>query len=133
MSQDNLELAKQVMAALTRRDLETVLALADPDVEWHAFFAELGEGGVYRGEDGARQWLRDLEDAWETISVEVHDGMAVGDIVLLVGCLRYRGKASGVESEASAGWMLKFRDGKVTRFRAFRDPAHAIEAVGATG
>jgi hypothetical protein len=28
------------------------------------------------------------------------------------------------------GWMLKFRDAKVLHFRAFREPAEALEAVG---
>jgi len=33
------------MDALSRRDLACVITLADPAVEWHSFFAELGDEG----------------------------------------------------------------------------------------
>ncbi len=65
MSQENVELAARVMEALSRQDLPRLLALTDPEIEWHSFFAELGEGGVYRGHDGTRQYIRDLTEAWE--------------------------------------------------------------------
>ena len=61
---------------------------------------------------------------------EPDDGIGVGDIELLVGRIHYRGKASGVETASPAGWMFKFRDGKVLRFRAFREPEHVLEVAG---
>jgi ketosteroid isomerase-like protein len=130
MSQDTLELADRVLEALGRRDLSTLLAAADPEVEWHSFFAELGEGGVYRGHDGTREYLRDLQEAWEIVRADTDDAIAMGDVAVFVGRIHYRGKGSGIETETAAGWMLKFRDGKVIRFRAFRDPEVALERIG---
>ena len=130
MSQENVELAHQVMDALSRRDVSGLIALADPEIEWHSFFAELGEGGVYRGHDGTRRYLSDLSDAWEIVRADVDDGIGVGDVALLVGRIHYRGRGSGVEDESPAGWMLKFRQGKVVCFRAFREPEQALEAAG---
>ena len=43
MSQENVELARRVLDTLGTRDPVRLIALADPDVEWHSFFA-LGEG-----------------------------------------------------------------------------------------
>ena len=74
--------------------------------------------------------MSDLNDAWEIVLAETDDGIGVGDIALLVGRIHYRGKASGVETASPAGWMFKFREGKVLRFRAFRDPGHVLEAAG---
>jgi ketosteroid isomerase-like protein len=130
MSQETVELARGVMAALGRRDLETLIDSADPEVEWHSFFAQLGEGGVYRGHVGTREYMRDLGDAWEIVRADVDDAIAVGDVAVLVGRIHYRGKGSGIETETAAGWMLKFRHGKVIRFRAFREPEEALEAAG---
>ena len=130
MSQETVELARQVMDALSRRDLESLIAFADPEVEWHSFFAELGEEGVYRGHDGTRRYVSDLNDAWEIVRADVDDGVGAGDVAVLVGRIHYRGKGSGAETESPAGWMLKFRNGKMLRFRAFRDPEQALEAVG---
>jgi ketosteroid isomerase-like protein len=47
-----------------------------------------------------------------------------------VGRLHYRGKVSGIETEAPMGWVYRFRQGKVVYLRAFRDPEQALEAVG---
>ena len=129
MSQENVELARRVLAALATRDPAHLVALADPEVEWHSFFA-LNEGGVYRGHDGTRQYMNDLDDAWETARAEVDQAIGVGEIAVLVGRIHYRGKGSGAESATPAGWMLKFRDHKVRYFRAFRDPAQALEFLG---
>jgi ketosteroid isomerase-like protein len=114
--------------ALSAKHLGFLQAM-DPEVEWHSFFAELGEEGVYRGHDAMRQYVSDLNDAWEIVRPDVDDGLAVGDVVVLVGRVHYRGKASGVETDSSAGWLFKFRDGKVFYFRAFREPEQALGAV----
>lgn len=130
MSQENVELASQILEGLSQRDLSRLVALTDPEVEWHSFFATLSEGGVYRGHAGTRRYLSDLNDAFEIARADVDGGVGVGEIAVLVGRLHYRGKGSGVEAESPAGWMLKFRDGKMLCFRAFRDPEQALEVVG---
>ena len=122
-------MAGQVLDALTRRDVSRVIALADPEVEWHSFFAALGDEGAYRGHDGTRQYMRDLNDAWEIVRADVDDGLGVGDVALLVGHLHYRGRSSGVETETPAGWMLKFREGRVVEFWAFREPERVLGAL----
>jgi len=130
MSQSILELADQAMEALGRRDLSTLLASSDPEVEWHSFFAHLGEGGVYRGYDGTRKYMRDLDDAWEIVRADTDDAVAVGDVAVFVGRIHYRGKGSGIETETAAGWMLRFRREKLICFRAFRNPEGALERMG---
>jgi ketosteroid isomerase-like protein len=128
---DTLALAREVLDALGRRDLERMIELSDPGVEWHSFFAELRVGGVYRGHDGLKQYVRDLADAFELATAEVDDAVAVGDVAVLVGHIHVRGKESGVDARAPAGWMLKFRDGRVLMFRAFREPDKALAGLGA--
>ena len=130
MSQKTLELARQAMDALSQRDLPRLLALIDPEIEWYSFFAELTEEGVYRGHDGTRRYLSDLDDAWEIVRADVDDGLALGDLALLVGRIHYRGRGSGAETESPVGWVLKFRSGKLLHFRAFREPQQALETVG---
>jgi ketosteroid isomerase-like protein len=106
MSEETFALAHQVMDALSNRDLVRLLALADPDIEWHSFFAQLGKGGVYRGFDGTREYMRDLSEAWEVVRADIDDGIAVGEVAVLVGRIHYRGKGSGIETENGAGWLL---------------------------
>lgn len=120
----------EVVDAVHRRDEARLIELMDPDVEWHSLIAALGEGGVYCGHDGIRQYLRDLTDAWDVFHVELDQVISVGSIVVLVGPLHYRGKGSGVETRFDAGYMAKVRDGRVVHMRSFRDPEQALESVG---
>jgi hypothetical protein len=74
--------------------------------------------------------MSDLGDAWEIMRADVDEGLAVGNLAVLVGRIHYRGGGSGVEAESPAGWVLKFRQGNLIRSRAFREPEQALEAVG---
>jgi len=132
VSPESLAKARTVLDALGTRDADLLNSIADPEVEWHSFFA-LSEGGVYRGHEGTRRYMSDLADAWEIGRVEVDDALEIGDVAVLVGRIHYRGRGSGIESASPAGWMLKFRGGRLLRFRAFRDPEQVLEAVGEPG
>jgi ketosteroid isomerase-like protein len=130
MSQENVEIARQLLVAVGERDLSALLRLTDPQVEWRSFFAALQESGEYHGHDAMSQYLSDLDDAFEFLQADAMSLLDVGDVVIGVGRIRYRGESSGVEMEVPSGWMFKFRDGKAIRFRAFREPEEALEAVG---
>jgi ketosteroid isomerase-like protein len=129
MGQDVVKLAREVLNTLSQGDADGLIALADPEIEWHSFFA-LGEGGSYKGHEGTRRYMSDLKDAWEIVRPDIDDAVGVGDVAVLVGHLHYRGRGSGAETETAAGWMLRFRERKVLYFRAFRDPESALAAVG---
>lgn len=130
MSRENVELAHQLVEAVARQDLSRLIELTDPEVEWHSFIAQLQEGGAYRGHDGIRQYVKDLNDAFEFLRLEIDQTLAVGAVVLVVGRLHYRGQGSGVASESLSGYMLKVRRGRAVFLRTFSEPEEAIEAVG---
>ena len=130
MSQDNVERVGQIAQAIEQQDLSRLIELTHPEVEWHAFFAQLGEGGVYNGHDGMRRYIKDLGDAAEFLRTQIDDTLAVGDVVLIVGRLRYRGKGSGVETESRAGWVIRFREARAVYMRAFLDPEQALLTFG---
>ena len=130
MSQENVEVVAEAIDAVARQDAARLVELTDPEVEWHSFLAQLGEGGVYRGHDGIWRYMSDLSDAWDFLQTEANDVLTVGDVVVVVGCLRFRGKGSGVETEAPAGYVARVRGGRIAYMRAFRDPEQALLAVG---
>jgi ketosteroid isomerase-like protein len=130
MSQENLRLAGELVDAVARQDLPRLIELTDPEVEWQSFMAHLGQHGAYRGHDGMRQYVRDIGDAWEFLHAELDQAISVGEVVLLVGQLRYRGRGSGAETTSAAGYVVRFREGRVVLMRALRDPERALGAVG---
>ena len=128
MSRENVEAARRVLAAVGERDLADLLDLTDPQIEWHSFFA-IGEG-VYRGHDAMPHYMRDLDEAFEWLRPEASDLLDVGDLIVGVGRIHYRGKDSGVEADSPTGWVFRFSGGRLQYFRAFREPERALEAVG---
>jgi ketosteroid isomerase-like protein len=130
MSRQNVEAVRQVLAAISQRDLSRLLELTDPEIEWRSFFAAVTETGEYHGHDGMREYVRDLNEAFEWLRPEIGDLLDAGDLVVGIGRIYFRGKGSGIETDSPAGWVFRFRDGRLLRFRAFRDPEQALEAVG---
>jgi len=130
MSQENIDLAVAVVDAVAHMDGDRLVELTHPEVEWHSFLAQLGEGGVYRGHDGMREYAKDLQEAWDVFSAQVKDSVAIGEVVVLISQLRYRGKGSGIDTESPSGHMVKFRNGRIVHMRSFREPEAALEAVG---
>ena len=130
MSRENVEMVRAAIDAVARQDVTRLIELADPEVEWHSFLAQLGEGGIYHGHEGLRRYVKDLSDAWEFLRTDVDDFLAVGAVVVVVGRLRFRGKGSGVETESAAGYVTRFRDGRLVYMRAFRDPEEALMTLG---
>ena len=129
MSRENLARAHDVIDAVEARDLERLIELTDSEVEWRSAFVA-GTGGVYRGHNGMREYVRDMKDAWDIVRLDVDHEIAVGELVLFVGRIHYRGKGSGVEAESESGYLLKFREGRVVTFRPFREPEQALERIG---
>jgi ketosteroid isomerase-like protein len=135
MSRENVEGAQAWVAALNRGNLNALLAIADPSVEYVSYLASLSGGaGAYRGHEGIRQFFRDLAEAWEWFRVSVDEFRDLGTCVLMVGSLRAKGAASGLEVKQELAWLLDFRHGtgpgRFTRVRYFPTPASALEAVG---
>jgi ketosteroid isomerase-like protein len=130
VSRENVDAARRVLTAISERDLGTVLELTDSEVEWRSFFAALLERGQYRGHDALRQYFEDLDDAFDVIRPEPTQMLDVGDVVVAVGWVSYRGRASGVETAEAAGWVFEFNDRKIVRWRAFREPERALAALG---
>src|SRR5438046_1404800 len=73
MSQGMVEAFKRGLEAGNRGDVKTLLEELDPEVEWHSALHALlgGEQTVFRGHDGVREMLRDLNEAFGEIHIEI--------------------------------------------------------------
>ena len=132
MSQENVEIVRRVSDAYNRRDVEAMLAELHPEVAWHPWLQLQFGGGatVYRGHQGVRKGIRELEDAFSEIQAEQTEIRDLGERVVAIGHLRGRGNESGAITESAIAWIVEFRGGKVIRVREFLDPEKALEAAG---
>ena len=102
MSQENVEDFERGLEAGNRRDVEALLEELEPEVEWHPALPVLvgGEATVYRGHEGVREMLRDLNEAFAEIHIEISEIRDLGDRLVAIGRTRARGKESGAETES---------------------------------
>ena len=63
MSRENVEVVRRSFDAFNARGIEAMIALCDPDIDFHPTFAAIG-GADYHGHDGVRSWHRDIEETW---------------------------------------------------------------------
>jgi ketosteroid isomerase-like protein len=129
MSEENVEAMRAAMEAFNRRDGEAFGSFLATDAEIVPVRAAL-EGTVYRGPTAASQDCRAVDDRWENLRWEVEEIRDGGDWVLALGRINGRGRESGAEFNARAGWVARFRDGQVTDFHTYADRDEALEAVG---
>ena len=132
MSEENLELAREAIDTLNRRDLESFLETLDPDVEWHPGLAALleGEATVYRGREEVREMFQGYFEAFADLRFEISEIRDLGDRILAVGQMRGRGAESGVEIESPWAYLIQVRNAKATHVRTYLDPKEALEAAG---
>ena len=132
MSHENVEAFKRGLEAGNRGDVETLLEQLDPEVEWHSALHALlgGEQTVFRGHEGVREMLRDLNEAFGEIHIEISEIRDLGNRLVAIGRNRARGKASGIETETPFALVTEVKDGKTVSVRGYLDPKQALEAVG---
>ena len=127
----NVEVVRAVFEAFTANDLEAQGRLWHDDAEFIPVLARL-EGHVYRGSEGVREWVEQLERDWEFFEACPDGYRDLGDRVVVLGSWRARGRTSGVELDsAQATWVVEVRDGKVSRWETFTDRDEALRAAGA--
>ena len=128
-ARENLEFVQAAVAAYGRGDVETVLAMFDPEVETMAS-RELLNPGTYRGRDGFLTWAAEWLDAFADWQQEVWNYEAIGDRHVVADARQSGlGKASGVPIEMHLAYMWEMRDGAAVRFHVYLNRADAEEAA----
>jgi ketosteroid isomerase-like protein len=132
MSRENVEAFERAIEAYNRRDIDAFLEPIDPEVELQGALQALleSEAKVYRGYEGVRQWVRDIDEALANIRLELPEIHDLGDRLVAIGRLSARGQASGAETESPFGCVVEWKNGKATRVVSFLDRKEAIEAAG---
>jgi ketosteroid isomerase-like protein len=130
MSQEDAEIAKQVVDAYNRRDIDAIVGLGTPDFEWLPATTRIVEGGGYRGRDGFEAYLVEIGNTWEELRAVAAEFRDLGDRVLVRGRMQGRGIGSGVPVDAPLGMVFDFRDDKVSRVRTYLDHGEALRAAG---
>ena len=130
MSLENLELAQELFKQWNAgRDPVWFIENSQPDVEIFSRYAEM-EGRPFVGAAGVHRWINEIVESFEQYDADADDLRDLGDRVLALGSVRFRGKGSGIEIEQPMGWVFEFQNDKFSRMLFFDTHAAAVEAVG---
>jgi ketosteroid isomerase-like protein len=130
MSQENVNLIREAFGRWNTGDIDFWIEHAQPDVEIRSKYAALEEAGAYRGHEGMREWMGEIHRNFEFFEVSADDAHDLGDKVLVLGGVHFRGRTSDIEIEYPFGWVCELRDGKLSRMSFHSSHAEALKAVG---
>jgi ketosteroid isomerase-like protein len=124
-----VELVRRIIAALSRGDLDGMLALMDPAFEWTPLEAS-PVARVYRGHEQVRHYVEDWLSTFESVRLELEDPERVGERVVAVVNGSARGRGSGLEIENRFCQVWTVRDGVAVAMEEHPTREHALAALG---
>jgi ketosteroid isomerase-like protein len=130
MTQANEEVVRASFDAICRRDIDRLLELYTPDVEFQPLTGTQVESGGYNGHAGVRAYFDEVGEIWDEMLPHADDVRTAGDKVVVLGGCAVRGRGSGARSDSPMAWVITVRDGKVTSHRGYHTRDEALEAVG---
>jgi ketosteroid isomerase-like protein len=131
MSEENVELARQVVRAFNRRDLAAMSQRFDPEIEWQPGGPAAIERAVYRGRDEVSTGFAAAWETWEVFLLRESEVRDLGDSLVWLGRARLRGgDASHVEFDQEFAIHFLVQGEKIVRIRGFREWQEALEAAG---
>jgi ketosteroid isomerase-like protein len=128
MSQENLETLRRTLQRMGDEP-EAFWAILDPAVEWDQT-QQPPDAEVVRGIDAVQRSTRRWFGTFEDCTRDLEELIDAGDEVIAVVRVRGKGRGSGARIEGRVAQVWTFRNGKVVRYRDFRDKAEALKAAG---
>jgi ketosteroid isomerase-like protein len=125
---NDVSVVRAVFAAFAERDLERVIDLIDPEMEFTTVTSDYaGRTEPYRGHQGMRDYFLDLALVWDDLRLTPREFREVGGSILVTGRVNARSPARIVDG--STGWVWRVRDGRVVYCRAYASAGDAERAV----
>ncbi len=129
MSQENVDKAREFIAAYNRRDFDTAVEDFDPEIEWVMPARQRSDSG--RGPGAAIRFWEEIDETMEELSLEPQEFVDAGDRVATRLRHHGRGRGSGAEIDQELYHQVAtFRDGRIVRMEYFAEWDEALAAAG---
>ena len=116
MADDRVAVFRRFHEAWTDGDLDTVLALVDPDVVARPLHRALFTRSEFRARDGIAAWFREMTDPWDRFEAIVEDVEPTPTGAR--GLLRVVGYRGDQPFHARVGTVLEIEDGRIVSLTA---------------
>lgn len=127
----NIAATKAIYAAIPAGDVDTALALLDPEIRITYYGTDtIPYAGDHRGMDAAIAFFTIVGETVEIIEMETWKFIANGDDLATWGRQRYRRLTTGHEWESEFAHIITLRNGRWLHFRDFMNSALTDRAFG---
>src|SRR5215204_3287508 len=132
MSEENVNIMRQGYDAFNRGDIDTVMGLMDPNIEWQEPDVEgLPQRGTHHGpEDVANNVFGAIVGNWDDFQAVAEEFLDAGERVIVLGRFQGRGKESGKTLDAPYAHVWTLREGKAVHFRVYTDTSNLLQSLG---
>ena len=131
MSQENVEVVREMYEDMNRRNCAAILAAYDEDVVLVVHESVGPEAGTFRGREAVGRWFGEWFLGFaKDYRFEVEEARSVGDRVFVVARHHGHGRSSGADVEQVNAQILSLHEGKVVQLELYGSRAEAIKAVG---
>ena len=127
MSQENVDLVRQIFERWNAGEREIDAEIADPDLVVHSAMTN----AAYHGYDGLQRWMAEIDDQFESWHLSIDQFRDVAEGRLLAawdGARPWPCQRSGVRPTMAR--LLTFAGEKLIELRTIPDHAQALEAAG---
>lgn len=122
------QLALELYELFNARDLDALLELAAPDIEWDWSRSIGPDNGLHYGPKEVGRFISAAWEHWEAIEMQPQEVIEAGDDFLVMVRVRLRGR-DGIEVEATGPHVQTWRGGRLARYRLFQEREEALATV----
>lgn len=132
MAENQAELIERALEPFNRGDPEALREFIHPDFVLHDLDA-LPDAGTFRGFDGIRDWMEEIQERFETFKLESVSYEEVGDLLVADTIARGKGRSTGIEVETRFTVVWGVRDGKIAYHKGYAKREQALDDARAGG
>jgi len=124
------KMVERLYSAFNGRHPEEIVALCDSAM---GFFPvgtaeQIGRTAPYVGPEGLREYMRDVEKAWDELLITPKVVEGHGQSLFVRGRVYARSRALGIR-DMPVAWIWDVEDGRFVRGEVFRDPEEAVRRL----
>jgi ketosteroid isomerase-like protein len=129
-SDTNVGLVRRAFEAFNARDVDALLELVDPAIEFFPVTRMLANNGQpYRGHSGMSRYMRDVEQFWDELEAMPRTFKAAGECVAAYGRVHGR-TAAGELLNSPADWIWQVREGVIVWGCVYAKQDEARRVIG---
>jgi serine phosphatase RsbU (regulator of sigma subunit)/ketosteroid isomerase-like protein len=128
--EEERELVERLYAAFNGRNHEEIVALCEESMEFFPIGTaeQIGRTAPYMGPNGLREYLDDVERAWDELLITPKVVESHGRSLLVRGRVYARSRQLGIR-DMPVAWIWDVEDGRFVRGEVFRDPEEAVRRL----